>query len=352
MPRVWGLVARVVPIVAILLTAPTALCAEPPSIEKIRELGAEADFEASARLARERLASGALDRAEAAETYLELGIVETARGDQAAGASALRRALELAPALALPDTVGPHVREVFAEAKKQAPGEPLVVSVTLSGAVGELGVSARVRGDPERIVRRLVVEGEGFRRAFEVGAEELRKTERVELGTTPCVTLVAAVEDEFGNRLWPAISTARVCSTEEAAKAPASGVSVGPTQKGREAVAPPPSSGGRPIPASVWISGSITVGLIGATTVLGVTYLDRRNDYNEARSTADPDTLTEMHQSAERMGDMATVAGLAAGAAAITTTVLYVTRPRSEGAYAARVRAGLTPKGVFVAGEF
>jgi hypothetical protein len=349
MRRVWGLLARVVPAVAFLLTATTAAGAEPPSIERVRELGAEADFEASARLARERLASGALDRAEAAETYLELGIVNIALGNGAAGAAALRRALKLEPALTLPDTVGPNVRDVFAEAKKQAPLEPLAVSVALSAGVRELGISARVSGDSERIVRRLVVEGEGLRRTFDLGPEELRKTERVELGTARCVTLVATVQDEFGNRLWPAISTARVCATEEAAAAP------GEVAPGKQPGGSPasPSSGERPIPASVWISGSVTVGLIGITTVLGITYLDRRSDYEETRET-DPDSrdLEQMHQSADRMGDMATVAGLTAGAAAITTAVLYLTRPRAEGAHAARVQVGLSPVSVLISGKF
>src|SRR6185503_11995815 len=144
-----GLATRGGPALAALLLVQTpALSAEPPSIEQIRELGSEADFEASARLARERLASGALSRSEAAETYLELGIVETARGKKTAGGSALRRALKLAPASSLPDTAGPHVRDVFAEAMQQAPLEPLVVAVTLS-PVGDRGlaISARVTGD-------------------------------------------------------------------------------------------------------------------------------------------------------------------------------------------------------------
>ena len=33
---------------------------------------------------------------------------------------------------------------------------------------------------------------------------------------------------------------------------------------------PPASAENRPIPASVWIAGSVTVGLVGITTVLGI----------------------------------------------------------------------------------
>jgi hypothetical protein len=355
--RVWGFLTRTLPVLAALLLAPLrAFGGEPPSIEQIRELGAEADFEASARLARERLASGALGRAEAAETYLELGIVETARGDVALGASALHRALKLDPALRLPDTAGPHVRQAFREALKRAPLEPLVVSVTLSPAgANRVEVSARVVGDPDRIARKLLIEGEGLRRVHELGSEELRVTEPIELGTKPCVTLVATVLDEFANRLWPSVATSRVCSSERGGQTlrdPA--VSVGSGNRTNGSRVPPNDSGKRPVPASVWIGATVTAGLVGVTSLLGIMALDRKSEYDRARK--DPNfelrALAELRERAVRTSDMATVAGAAAAAAGITTGVLYFTRPRTEGARTARIAPSLAPAGLVATGQF
>jgi hypothetical protein len=355
--RVWGSLTRfVAALAAILLAQARAFGAQPPGIEQIRELGAEADFEASARLARERLASGALSRSEAAETYLELGIVETARGDTAAGNSALRRALKLEPALRLPDTAGPHVRQIFAEAVKWAPRERLFFSVSLSPAgAGRFAVSAQVKGDSDRIARKLLIEGEGVRRGYALESGGIRTTDRVEWGTEPCVILVATVLDEFNNRLWPAVATARVCASAQGQETlPAAPASLRPSDRTSPSQSATVGSGNRPVPTSVWIGATVTAGLVGITGLLGIIALDRRSEYHRARddSAVDLRTRAEMHESAVRMADMATVAGAAAAAAGITTGVLYLTRPETPGARRLPPGASLSPSGLVVRGQF
>jgi hypothetical protein len=103
----------------------------------------------------------------------------------------------------------------------------------------------------------------------------------------------------------------------------------------------------RPIPASVYISGGVTVALAVGATITAIVYLDKRSTYQDARQSyvagsggASSAELEQQQSSAQNWGyaNVALWAATAAGAG--LTTYLYLSRPTRA---AARVVPWLGP---------
>jgi hypothetical protein len=346
--------AFVVLSLAIALTASNAYAGEPPSLERIQELLGVADFETAEQLGQERLASGTLTRTDAARTYLELGIIATARRDPAGAALAFRRALRLEPTLRLPSTAGPDVVAAFSRLISQTPPEPVKVSVRLEELADgrSLEISADAGGHTDGLTRSLLIEGGGLLRQRDLSEEPVRFIEDIP-PLVECVTISASVLDEHQNRLWPHVAQIRVCP-RASARAAAADAAKTEQRPNTTLKAPTPPVVSRPIPVYVWIGATVTGGLAAMTTVLGVAALDKRDEYHQVRN--DPDRNLQgkavLRDRAIAAENLATASGIAAGSAAVATLVLYLTRPRVAARPEAFLTLNATVPGLSLSGHF
>ncbi len=120
-------------LVSLVLVASPTMAQDAPQIDRIEQLVRSADFAAAETQAQAALASGKLKRRDVARTYLQLGIVATAKRADDPAQAAFRRALALEPSLTLPDSAGPHIGEAFDQAKAVMARSPrLAVSAHLT----------------------------------------------------------------------------------------------------------------------------------------------------------------------------------------------------------------------------
>jgi hypothetical protein len=116
----------------------------------------------------------------------------------------------------------------------------------------------------------------------------------------------------------------------------------------------------RPVPASVFILGAATGGLLIGAGVVGVLAMGKRSDFNEKNDgthTAEAQSLRDSGKTLNLVGDVLLGAGVVAG---VVTTILFVGRPEvpASGPPAATGKLHLVPAvaptgaGVFVDGRF
>jgi hypothetical protein len=109
--------------------------------------------------------------------------------------------------------------------------------------------------------------------------------------------------------------------------------------------------GTRPLPQSVYLAGGVTLALGVGTAVTGLTYLNKRESYHDARSKGPSPQLENQERSAQRWGYANIAFWVATAAGAGVTTYLYVTRPKR--ATSARIVPLIGPDrvGLGVSGE-
>ena len=101
----------------------------------------------------------------------------------------------------------------------------------------------------------------------------------------------------------------------------------------------------RPIPASVFIAGGLTLALATAAGVSGVVYLSKKSEYEDSRATESEQQQTELRDSAQLPGIVNVVTTGAAVVGAVVTGYLYFSRP-SEPAHARlKLNPWLGPQG-------
>lgn len=110
--------------------------------------------------------------------------------------------------------------------------------------------------------------------------------------------------------------------------------------------------GSRPVPTSVYLAGGITLALGVAAGITGVTYLKKKDHYEDGVPDGRSSELTEREQSAQTIGYVNLGLWAATALGAGVTTYLYLTRP--ERASSARLSPWATHEaaGVSVTGGF
>jgi hypothetical protein len=338
------------------LAGAQANAAEAPSaeqrVERVETLVARADFEAAESEARLALASGMLGPAELARVYRELGVLAAARTDAERAGAAFRRALILAPDLALPPSAGPHVVELLERARRENQGRPRPTPVVLLTPASEsVSVDARVEHDAEGLARRLVLDQGGKSVVYPLEPAGLRTVLPVPGAERDCIEVRVSVADEHGNLLWPDVARRDVCPVDRTSRGSSTPPKIEPAG-GSGPVLPAPALGSeRPVPTSVWIGVGLTGALTAATGVLGVVALDRRADFDDKN--ADPSVVVEDRQDAREAAlsaqHRATAAGIAAAVAGGVTLTLFLARPTVNGP---AVEVGVGPSSIAFSGRF
>jgi hypothetical protein len=308
--------------------------------ERTSELEAlvrRADFDAAETTAQKLLRTGALTRGEVARVYLQLGIVASAKRDSARATAAFRAALRLDGELRLAPSAGPHVAATFDRARTAAPDptseDPKIVLMAAPGT-GELSVEAPSRRAGDDLARRVAVTIGETREARDLGLVPLQFSLELPKSVASCATATAAVLDEFGNELWPAVSSIEVCRARPPAPPPpipgarrASAIAA-PTTKAQAvdvltggSSPPPPKTISRP----TWVAAAATSAAAVGTAVLGLVALERRDDYNSSfGGTATPDQQRQLRELAVTAERRATAGGIVTALLATATVVLYI----------------------------
>jgi hypothetical protein len=302
---------------ALLVAAPRARADAPERLRAIQREIDQARFDEADAAVRAALESGELSPSELARVHLSRGVIAAARRESEAALAGFRRALSIDPGVRLPGSAGPHVAELFEQAKAEG-SEPLEVAAR--GQTGEPGQPLRleldVSRDPQKIGRTWRVASGSFRTERRVTPSS--QTLEVPAPASGCADVSAVLADAYGNRVWSSDSAGRVCAAAAGA--------------GASPIAPPPPAD-RPITAPVWVGITATGIGFAATTVLGLVALDRRSEFHEAN--ADPDR-TESERSALRddaktAARTATIAAIATGIIGATTVTLFLLRPERSG---------------------
>jgi hypothetical protein len=136
--------------------------------------------------------------------------------------------------------------------------------------------------------------------------------------------------------------TVRIPALEDAPQAPAVPGAGTPATPGGSSVPPERDQLEleRPIPASVWVSGGLTLGFAAVAGITGSIYLSRRSDYNRVNEQpgASEEERDQARKDAAFPGLVSTIATGAAIVGAGVTIVLYATRPERP-----KAQVGLRP---------
>jgi hypothetical protein len=302
---------------ALLVAAPPARADAPERVRAIQRDIDQARFDEADAAVRAALESGELSPSELARVHLSRGVIAAARRESEAALAGFRRALSLDPNVRLPGSAGPHVAELFEQAKADG-SEPLEVGADAgSSAPGEpLRLELTVTRDPQKIGRAWRVSSGSFE--VERRVPPLRQVVEVSVPASGCADVAAVLVDANGNRVWSNDAAGRVCAAADG--------------EGPPPIAPPPAAD-RPITAPVWVGITATGIGFAATTVLGLVALDRRSEFHEAN--ADPDR-TELERNvlrddAKTAARTATIAAIATGIIGATTVTLFLLRPERSG---------------------
>jgi hypothetical protein len=334
-----------------LAVRPAAAETQSEPLQRIYVLVDSADFDGAEKEGARALDSGALERPTLARVYLELGVVACARRDLAAGEALFRKALALDGDLALRDSAGPHITDVFVRARAAVAAKPsMKIQANLTrGSATEVVVTAKVTDDSEGLARAVVVEADGVRALRPLDPSGTSFAQRIEGAAERCVTVSAGIVDERGNSVWPNAVRETFCPkpTPAVAAGAVPAANQPPPERPLDAPSEPT---GRPTPTHVWIGVGLTGALAIATTVLGIVALNERADYHEKNSdeTVSIPERTDARDKAEDAARRATIAGIATGVVGSATVVLYLTRPTSE----TPVTAALSARQITLAARF
>jgi hypothetical protein len=343
---------------ASLLAAPPCPGQETDRAEIVESWLGRADFERAEIAARDALASGSLSPPSAARVHLSLGIVAAARRDPEGAEACFRKALVLDSKIELPQSAGPHVIESFEHAKETLTAK---LALTISAVFerdsdpSHVLVNVELSGNSEGLIQRLVVRGDGVYDVRSLQRPGIRFVEA--LPASPlCISLVASAADEWGNELWPTLAKNTVCRPGPPAVRDASAASANTPSLASQ----PPASDksvsvrSRPVPACVWIALAFTGGFAATTTVLGLVALDRRDAFNRANADAQQPVESRSHLRSDALTaeHVATVAGIATGAAAGVAAGLYLFPGRRGEATSIAVEAGPSGQRLVVSGSF
>jgi hypothetical protein len=321
---------------AALFDRPAYAADENPTTRQLEILVRNADFDAAETVGQRLLRSGALARADAVRVYLQLGIVSSAKRDTERAEAAFRKALRLDGDVRLSSSVGPHVAANLARAKASVSFAGAIdptVALTSPAGSGELLVETTARKDEDGLLRRVSVRIGDARETRDLGEAPLRFSMALPVTLNNCATATAAILDEFGNELWPEVATAEICRAQpsapvatQAPQEPAVSMPrAGTPSAAPEIVATTARTTSQGPSRTFWIAAAVTGAAVLGTTLLGLTALERRDEYHQSLSDrSGPDEQARLRDRAAIAQQRATVGGLVAGVFAVTAVVLYV----------------------------
>jgi hypothetical protein len=265
------------------------------------------------------ITSGALGPEELADAYRLRGIVAGALGDAAAATDAFERLLALSPKATLPQGTSPKITKPFASAVAyfktheplKAKAETSPASVTLVVASDPLAMIAKVRvwasvdGKRETSIDgaggNAIALPHGKRVDLRVAGLDDHGNRVVELGTSDAPLVVVGPEDKPVER--------HVTPTAPRAPAPVHD---------------------RAWYARWWLWGGVTVAIAGTSLYFGYATYQAKQDLVSIEATSEQHTFDEAKQVEDRGHRDALIANIGfgvAGAAALATAILYLTRP-------------------------
>lgn len=333
----WGQVAVAAALLTTLIQGGSTARAD--ALADARKAVEGSDYMSAEPALESALKAGTADPADLAEIYKLTGVVEAALGNTGPSEQAFARWLALEPKGSLPAGTSPKITRPFSAAQAQAKKH------------GPLAAKAETNDDPPAVT--LVIENDPLKMI--VGAKVYFVTDKkaeetleadghgkitIELGTGKRIDLRLHAVDQYGNRVVELGSKdvpIVITSTGEAKKL---------DEKDRELLVkkkePAAPDEPRPWYFQWWTWGAATVVTAG---VGGYFAWQTRSDINEleylnANSLAHPwSDAQDVERRARRDLLVTNISAGVAGAFAIGTVILYVTRPRTS----ETIRAAITP---------
>ena len=328
MVRVPRGAAAIAIVVGMTATMPMRSARADDPLARARAAIEQADYAAAKTAVEAALSSGSLGPDELAEAYRLRGTVAGGMGDAAAALDAFSRLLEIAPRTTLPFGTSPKISKPFDKASAYVKThEPLKVKVDTQASPPSLTLV--VTNDPLQLVAKtrvsVVADGKP--------SETLEGTGAIALPLARRLDLRVAALDDHGNRLVE-LGTADV-PIVLVGREPEAKPDRGPPPV---VVAPPVApvleqhdDHARPIYASWWLWGGVTVVVAGVAGYFSYATYQAKQDLVALEATSSSHTFDEAKQVEDRGHRDALVANISfgvAGATAIATTILFFTRPR------------------------
>jgi len=314
--------------IAFVCAIASSAAAEP--LETAKSAVDKSDYPAAKTALADALAAGESTPEQLAEIYRLTGIVTAALGDTQAATDAFERCLALAPKAALPPGTSPKITRPFAaaqayfkaherlEVKTETATQPPAITVIV--ASDPLGMIAKVR---VLVVADGKAEETLDRAASERTVVALPKGARLDLRVIALDAQGNHVA-EVGSKEVPIVVVGPGEPSAPAHVAP-------PVAKSAAPVKPRAPAHPRPLYLQWWLYGGAAVAFAGAGTYFGIDALRAKSqldDFNAHSANHTFDQATSLESRARRSVLFTNIGLGAAGALAIATTVLYVTRPR------------------------
>jgi hypothetical protein len=331
----WGQVA----VLAALLTA-FASSARADALADARKAVDGSDYLSAKPALETALKAGTAGPADLAEIYKLTGIVEAALGNGSASEQAFARWLALDPKGSLPAGTSPKITRPFAAAEKQAKQHGPLAAKAQTGD-SPPAVTLVIENDPQKMIVGAKVYFVTDKKPEEMLEAEGQKRITIELGTGKRIDLRVHAVDQYGNRVVelgskdvPIVITSSGAETK---------IVVKDHEKPVKPEPPPAPEEPRAWYFQWWTWGAATV----VTAGVGGYFAWRTRsdiqelDYLNANSLAHPwSDAQDVERRARRDLLVTNISAGVAGAFAIGTVILYVTRPTTR---ETQVRAAITP---------
>lgn len=339
---------RLALLVLLAMTAGAHADGDPAAIDRARAAMSSSDYPAADAALREALASGTHNPAELVEIYRLSGIVSGSLGNAPAATEMFKRLLALAPAATLPPKISPRITAAFTEAqtyfKAHAPLRVKLETTDVPPAVTLIAVS-----DPLRMITgaRVIIVADGKPAA----PVQRAGTQRIELALPRASRLELRVValDQHGNRLIELgsadVPIAVVGGKQlESQPTPATGSTVAPSSTTAAQTSIVTSVERRPLYAQPWLWGGVTVAFAATGAWFAYRTTASRDELDQILAASPSHSFSDAKAAEARLDRNALVTSIAfgaAGAAAVTTVILYLTGPSSNAE--ARPRATVRP---------
>lgn len=338
----WGQVA-----IAAISLATVANTAHADALDDARTAVASSDYLNAKPALQAALESGKASAADLADIYRLTGIVEAALGDEAAAEQAFAKWLALDPKGSLPPGTSPKIMRPFTAAHELL-AKKLPLSVKSETSTDPPAVTLHVASDPLRMIVGARVHFSTDGKPEETLEAEGNKSVTIELGTGKRIALRLHAVDRYGNSVvelgtkeQPIVITSSGQETPIEPVSPTAPVGrVEPTKPEQNKVA---TVQRRPWYLQWWVWGSATVvatGVGGYFAWRTASDLDRIDALNANSFAHRWGEAKDAESSARRNLLVTNIAAGAAGAFAIGTAILYLTRPTNN---ERALRATITP---------
>ncbi len=309
---------------AILAVFVTVEVVEAAPLDKAKAAIDASDYFGARSALEEVLRAGDNQPAELAELYRLTGQVHAALGDAKAATAAFQRCLALAPQTVLPPGTSPKIAKPFKAAQDLLAGkQPLQIKTETTG--DPPSVTIDVVEDPLSMIVKVraivVVDGKPEQQLDQPVAKQVK----IDLPRGKRLDLRVVALDEHGNHLSE--TGTKDVPIVIVGKAEPIAVVVTPKKK----PPPPPPFEQRPIYLRWWLWAGASIAVLGAGSYFAIDAVRAKNLLEDlgAESANHPfDTVEPVESRARRDVLLANIGLIGGGVLALTTGVLYLTRPK------------------------